>query len=210
VKDSAGTVYPAAIWKPLLAQGYSLRAVTPGDPKTEYIIHKMNDSEKTARFERMGKPRESPYFKVGEKFSSFKTTDMDGNKIDIKALEGKIVVLNFWFINCQPCRMEIPDLNELVDSFRNNDKVVFIAVGLDDKGSIKDFIKKIPFSYSIIENGRFIASQYNINSYPTHVIIGPDRKVYFHTTGLAPNTVYWIRKSIKELLAKETEKTAAR
>ena len=169
----------------------------------------MSEAEQATFLEKMRKPRESAYFMNGEKFPSFKTTDIEGNKIDIKALEGKIIVLNFWFINCQPCRTEIPDLNKLVDSFKNNDKVVFIAVGLDDKGSIKDFLKIFPFSYSIVENGRFISSQYRINSYPTHVVIDQDLKVYFHTSGLAPNTVYWIRKSIGELLDKERLNTAS-
>jgi len=33
------------------------------------------------------------------------------------------------------------------------------------------------------------------------VIINQEGKVYFHTTGLAINTVYWLKKSIKELLS---------
>jgi len=116
--------------------------------------------------------------------------------------------MNFWFINCQPCRMEIPELNALVDSFKNNSKVVFIAVGLDNKSSIMDFLKSFPFNYSIIDNGRFIADQYRIKSYPTHVVVDTERKVYFHTSGLGATTIYWIRKSIEELLKKEENKTA--
>jgi peroxiredoxin len=208
VKDSSGMVYPAAIWKQLLSKGYSIKAVDPKNRETEFIIYKLTDEQIEQRYALWGKPKESSYFKTGEKFSSFKTTDMDGNKIDIKNLEGKIIVLNFWFINCSPCRKEIPDLNNLVDSFKTNDKVVFIAVCLDDKASIQDFLKGMPFNYSIIDNGRFIASQYRIVSYPTHVIVDQQRRVYFHTSGLGSNTIYWIRKSIRELLAKEEDKTA--
>jgi hypothetical protein len=45
--------------------------------------------------------------------------------------------------------------------------------------------------------------------YPTHVIVDAEGKVYFHTSGLAVNTVYWINKSIKELLAKSGKDVAA-
>jgi peroxiredoxin len=208
VKDSSGTVYPADVWKPLMFQGYSIKPVEPSNPNTEFIIYRLSEDQKAQRLSKMPRPKESAYFKTGEKFSSFKTTDINGNKIDIKALEGKIIVLNFWFIDCHPCRMEIPDLNNLVDSFKTNDKVVFIAIGLDNKASIQDFIKKLPFNYLIIDNGRFLANQYRIMSYPTHVVIDQERKVYFHTSGLASNTVYWIRKCINELLEKGENKTA--
>jgi peroxiredoxin len=140
---------------------------------------------------------------------SFKTRDINGNKIDLKALEGKIVVLNFWFVNCSPCRMEIPDLNKMVDSFKTNNKIVFIAIALDDRSILKSFLEKTPFNYNIIDGGKFIADKYGIRSYPTHVVIDTEGKVYFHTSGLSTNTVYWLSKTIKELLSKTGEKTAS-
>lgn len=209
VKDSSGTVYPYAIWQALLMKGYILKPVDPKKTDTEFLLVKLTEKQNAERLEKMPKPRESSFFKTGQKITSFKTTDMDGNKIDLKKLEGKIVVLNFWFINCHPCRVEIPDLNKMVDSFKTNDKLVFIAIALDDKSSLKSFLEKMPFNYTIIDEGRFIADKYGVRSYPTHVILNTDGKVYFHTTGLGLNTVHWLEKSIKELLAQEQNKTAA-
>jgi peroxiredoxin len=209
VKDSAGTVYPASVWKLLLMQGYSLRPVDPKNTNTEFLLIKVSEKQQEERMNKMPKPRESSYFKTGESFSSFKTTDINGNKIDIKKLKGKILVINFWFINCGPCRKEIPDLNKLVDSFKTNDKVVFLAVALDDKASLQKFLEQLPFNYTILDGGQFIASQYKINSYPTHVVVDPEMKVYFHTSGLASNTVSWIKKSITELLEKNATVAAS-
>jgi len=202
VKDTAGMVYPALAWKTLLMQGYSIKLVDPQNPNSEFLIYKLSEQQIEDRLARMPKPRESSYFKTGKEISVFKTTDLDGNKIDLKALEGKIVVLNFWFVNCHPCRVEIPELNKLVDSFKANSNVVFIAIALDEKFALQNFLKSIPFKYQMIHQGRFIAEQYGVRSYPTHVVIDTDGKVYFHTSGLAPNTVYWLKKSIIELLEK--------
>ena len=207
VKDSSGKVYPIDIWEPMLMKGYSLKPVNSKKADTEWIIYKKSDEELELMYKK-NKPRGSTSFKKGEKFSSFKATDINGNEIDIKALQGKIIVMNFWFIDCQPCRLEIPELNELADSFKNNNKVVFIAVGLDKKSSIEKFLKIFPFKYSIIENGQSIADQYRIGSYPTNVVVDTEQKVYFHTSGLGATTIYWIRKSIEELLKKEEAKTA--
>jgi peroxiredoxin len=105
--------------------------------------------------------------------------------------------------------MEIPDLNKMVDSFKTNNKIVFIAIALDDRSILKSFLEKTPFNYNIIDGGKFIADKYGVRSYPTHVVIDTEGKVYFHTSGLSTNTVYWLSKTIKELLSKTGEKTAS-
>ncbi len=52
----------------------------------------------------------------------------DGQRVHLKDLRGKLVVLNFWATWCGPCREELP---MLVRASRNAD-AAFIAVALDD------------------------------------------------------------------------------
>ena len=52
---------------------------------------------------------------------------MDGTKVDLEKLRGKVVVLNLWFINCPNCVEEIKLLNKLVDDYRDNKDVIFLA-----------------------------------------------------------------------------------
>lgn len=203
VKDSVGMVYPYAIWQALLSKGYGIRPADPSNKQTEFILYKLSEQQLQERIQRMPKPRESTVFYTNQKIKSFKTTDINGNKIDLKALEGKIVVLNFWFIKCGPCRKEMPELNQLVDSFQTNENVVFLAVALDDRNSLNEFLKENPFRYTIIDNGRFIVDKYGVRSFPTHVILNTDGKVYFHTSGYGMNTVPWLKKSITELVKKQ-------
>ncbi|HEU4469496.1 MAG TPA: TlpA disulfide reductase family protein [Flavisolibacter sp.] len=209
VKDSAGVQYKLEQWQELVKRDYTLKAVEPENEHSEFVLVKLSEkqvAERQARrkemMESMPKPKESLYFKTGERPLSFAATDMEGNKVNLKKSAGKIVVLNFWFINCGPCRTEIPELNALVDSFQASGKVLFYGVALDDKKSLNQFLSKTPFKYAIIDDGRYISSQYGVRSYPTHVVIDTDGKVYFHTTGLGQNTIHWIRKSIEELLAR--------
>lgn len=79
----------------------------------------------------------------------FTVKALDGKTYDITKLKGKAVVLNFWFIGCPPCRQEIPGLNTLVKEYAKKD-VVFLALALDDEKSLNDFLKKTPFTYSIV------------------------------------------------------------
>lgn len=202
VKDSSGFQYPYAIWQKLMQSGnYGIRSAG-NKPATEFLLFTLSDAEKAKRMEALPKPRETDVFKTGTKPGNFRFTDLDGNKFNLKELGGKVVVLNFWFINCGPCRKEIPDLNRLVLKYKDNPDVVFLAIGLDSRSEIKDFIKKSPFLYHLTENGRYLAQAYGVTGYPTHVVLDQSSKVAFHTSGLAYNTVYWIDKSIALALQK--------
>jgi peroxiredoxin len=199
VKDSSGQVLPLEIWQALFSKGnYQLTGGGAKNDKT-FLLIRLSEEQAQKRLENMPKPRPSTAFIDGQKTKLFKARDLEHNKINLGDSTGKIIVLNFWFINCGPCRKEIPDLNNLVDSF-GKDRVEFVAVSLDTPEDIEKFIKLNPFKYRLVPDGRSIATQYGIKGYPTHAIIDQEGKVYFHTTGLAMNTIYWLKKSINELV----------
>lgn len=199
IRDSGGTVYPAELAKRLIATGkYSLRL---SKDRTSAFLAKLSDAEVEKRLAMQPKPAESKFFTTGQKIASFSERDMKGNKFVLKELLGKVVVLNFWFINCPPCRMEIPQLNELVVNYQQNPDVVFIAIALDEPYELREFLKTNPFLYNIIDRGRYIASKYGITLYPTHVVLDKEGKTVFHSSGLSMGTVPWIKKSIEASLA---------
>lgn len=200
VKDTSGNVYPFSIWNQLSITGrYKFKPENPDDPTSAFIIFRISDEEYEKRMAGLPKPKESKYFKTGSDFSYFKTTDINGHKHSSKNLKGKILVLNFWFINCPPCKMEIPELNKLVEQYGGDSMVVFIAVALDEKFLLKEFLKTTPFRYTIVDDGRFIAQKYGITSFPTNVVVDQEGKIIFHSSGLSITTAYWINKTIIEL-----------
>lgn len=201
VKDSSGTVYPVSVWRPLLSTGrYVLRALTPGSKDTEFLLVRLSEEEQRRRFDNLPKPRESPFFTTGKKPLSFSGKDLNGNKYKLKDLQGKVVVLNFWFVACGPCRLEIPELNKLADEYKDSSNVIFLAVALDPTNDVEKFLETTPFHYNVISDGRYISSIYRIVSYPTHAVIDKTGKVTFHSTGYGVSTLPWLRKSIRAAL----------
>src|SRR5690349_7485074 len=49
-------------------------------------------------------PKASPSFKTGAGYPSTVLRDMNNVEYHSKDLKGKILVINYWFINCPPCR----------------------------------------------------------------------------------------------------------
>lgn len=196
VKDKGGMVYPYGIWSKLLQKGtYTISPVK--DEENSFLIRELTPQEIKDVEERAPKPQESPFFKTGEHFKNFKTRDIENKKLNTKDLAGKVLVLNFWFINCPPCRMEIPELSKLSMEYKQDSGVVFIAIGLDPGRDIENFTKSTPFSYRLIDDGRSIADVYGIKGYPTNVVVDKNGQVYFHSAGYGRGTIPWLRKSIE-------------
>lgn len=211
VTDSSGQILPYEIWHSLKATGaYNIKPLDPNNENTSFILYKFSEKEIQRNLvytDKLPKPADSKYFKTGESFSKIKTSDMYGNKINTKNLRGKIIVVNYWFANSLPCVTEMPELNKIVDKYKDDSSVIFISIALDDAKTIEKFLQLHPFKYAIIDNGKFLTTDNNINSYPTNVVVDQNGKVYFHTSGVALNTAKWISKSIEELKNSQSNNT---
>jgi len=175
-----------------------VRPLNPMQDDTEFLLVKLTEQQKTLLLNRMPKPAESKFFTTGQTLKPFSIKDITGKKVDAKDWAGKTIVINFWFIGCPPCRAEIPELNKLVAKYNNNPNVIFIGIALDDGYPIKDFTKTAPFAYRLVAEGRYYAKLFNINLYPTNVVIDKQGKVRFHSSGYARNTPFWIDKTIQD------------
>ncbi|MGB5983020.1 MAG: TlpA disulfide reductase family protein [Nonlabens sp.] len=136
---------------------------------------------------------------VGQDAKPFELKDMDGKTYTMEELKGKVVVLNFWFIGCPPCRKEIPELNELVKE-NSSDEIVFLGVATDRKRELSKFLAKTDFNYNIVPQGRSFAAAYNVSAYPTHIVIGKDSKIAYGAQGFGPGSIDMLTEAVEKAL----------
>lgn len=119
---------------------------------------------------------------IGCKIPAFTAKSIDGEIISSDSLVGKVIVINFWFIDCAPCIAELPQLNELVHYYKNKDNIEFLGLSIDDSAYIaKAFIGKYKFDFKIVPHAEYIAHQFCVLGYPKTYIIdrqGKIRKVF--------------------------------
>jgi peroxiredoxin len=199
VTDASGSPVPYIVWRQMVATGEFKLTPAPDFSPTAPVFRVVpQTAEERAKYlARMPAPEPSPFFTTGQALSAFKLRDLQGHKYDSKDLAGKIVVLNFWFINCGPCRLEIPELNKLVQQYKQRDDVVFLAVALDDRATIQTFVEKRPYDYALVADGRYLAERYGIKSYPTNLVVDRQGKVVFHAQ-YHPNMAAYLQKAIEE------------
>jgi peroxiredoxin len=129
----------------------------------------------------------------------FNLTDVDGNSWKSEDLNGSVVVFNFWFTACPPCKKEIPELNKLVEEYENMG-VVFIGVSLNSADEVEDFICKYPFKYKLIPDGDGFIDEQQITSFPTQFIINRDGVLVKKIVGTV--TYSEIKKIIDSVISK--------
>lgn len=129
----------------------------------------------------------------------FNVTSLAGQKLDLASLKGKVVVLNFWFIGCPPCIAEMPGLNQLVAEFKDKD-VVFIAFARDQEKELREFLPTKPFHYQVIANAETQHDLYQLNMWPTHIIINREGKVAQRLIGGGMNRHEELRRLLNRVL----------
>jgi thiol-disulfide isomerase/thioredoxin len=79
---------------------------------------------------------------LGQPAPEFKFTDLEGKEITPASLKGKVAVIDVWATWCEPCRMSLPLVEKVYQQYKDNDKVAFVAVSVDDaKTDDKDVAK---------------------------------------------------------------------
>jgi len=129
----------------------------------------------------------------------FALDDIDGNRVSLDSLAGKVVVINFWHTGCIPCRAEIPELNLLVAKYQNKD-VVFLAPTFNDADLVTKFCKEIPFSYTLLPGANDMISDYQISAYPVHLILDKQGIVRYLKLGSSVHIAQSLSSAIDGLL----------
>jgi len=119
--------------------------------------------------------------KVGDMAPDFQLTLVDGTKVSMADLRGKVVVLNFWATWCVPCRQELPTLDAYYEAQQKAGLRVF-AVTTED--SVPLFQLKKLFAVMHIPAVRRIKGPYDImTGVPTNYVIDRSGHVRYAKAG---------------------------
>lgn len=110
------------------------------------------------------------------KAPDFELPMLEGGTKTLSSYQGSIVFLNFWATWCPPCRLEMPSMEKLHQSLKN-EKFAIVAVNLkEDQPTAAQFIKENKYTYQVLldESGQVGGGMYGVEGIPTTYIIGKD------------------------------------
>jgi len=100
----------------------------------------------------------------------FALADLSGEEVRLSELED-VVVLNFWFTSCPPCRHEIPELSAFHTAHPD---VPIFGVSIDRMPTPKlaAISKKLGINYPVLHDANSkVAAEYGVSLFPTTVVI---------------------------------------
>lgn len=130
----------------------------------------------------------------------FERKDKDGKTINLDAYKGKVVLLDFWGSWCGPCRASHPHLKTVYNKYKSKGFEI-IAIAQENGKTIEDSKKAwlkaieedgISWVHILNQDGiekQDIVKSYNVNAFPTKILLGADGKIILRVTASATDDI---------------------
>ncbi len=122
--------------------------------------------------------------------------------LQLSALRGKLVYLDFWASWCGPCKQSFPWMNDLQKRF-GSQGLQIVAVNVDsNRNDARRFLAEVPARFSVAFDARAdTPRRYDIKGMPTSVLIAPDGKVLYVHSGFRDDERAALESRITQALA---------
>jgi len=160
-----------------LTEAQAMEIFDPQRARTLYAEAATNEDEQIAQagkdglvvMDLRGKPLELSF------------TAVDGRKVDLADLRGKVVIVDFWATWCPPCVEEAPALVEIYEKFKDQGFAV-VGISLDkEKAALESFITETKMTWPQFFDGKGwdneLAKRFNIQSVPTMWLLDREGKL---------------------------------
>jgi len=102
-------------------------------------------------------------------------------KVSLADFHGHVILLNFWYPLCGPCRGEFPYIQAVLDKFKSQGfEILAVNVQPEEDDLVLPLIKGFQLGFLPLKGTEeFASSVYHVRGEPTNFLIGADGKLYF-------------------------------
>jgi peroxiredoxin len=155
--------------------------VLSGCTATDELAQSFRSGDSTGKVSGAGRVTEFPPGERGDPVS-FSAPDTSGQTVTADQFRGKVLVVNFWYAECGPCRAEAKDLREV--SAASTDTATFLGVDVrDSAASVDAFVQTYGIPYENVLDVEDDAVQLAFaartapNMTPSTLVLDPDGRV---------------------------------
>ncbi|HMK16936.1 MAG TPA: redoxin domain-containing protein [Chitinophagaceae bacterium] len=126
---------------------------------------------------------------INEKAPVFALVDLNGKRIDLGELKGKVVIVDFWATWCGPCKASFPGMQKMVNKYKDDPNVKFVFIDTWERGDEKqknaaEFIANNKYSFHVLmDNDDKVVAEFKVEGIPTKFVIDKNGMVRFKAVG---------------------------
>ena len=121
-------------------------------------------------------------------------------EINIKNLDSKLIILNFWATWCEPCKEEMPSLNRLQANQKlKNLKIYPINIGKENLKKVKSFFTELNINNlePYFDNPSTLAKTFSLRGLPTTILLNSKGEEFARIIGSInfddENFINWLK-----------------
>jgi cytochrome c biogenesis protein CcmG/thiol:disulfide interchange protein DsbE len=134
----------------------------------------------------------------------FDLDDAEGKSVNLSALKGRVVVVNFWATWCHGCQTEIPAFIEFEKKYDSRGLTI-VGISLDDDGwkSVRPWIKEKGVNYPIVVGNSELSQKYGLVGMPLSVLVDRQGRIANSHAGVVDTTAF--EQQIQALLREDAK-----
>lgn len=117
---------------------------------------------------------------VGDLAYDFALQDLDGNEVNLAALQGRPVIINFWATWCGPCRIEMPELQAAYEEYQVEGLVILALNNQESARAVDEFFRQemgLTFT-PVLDSEGAVADLYGVGrTFPSTFFINPEGEI---------------------------------
>ncbi|BEV72423.1 MULTISPECIES: peroxiredoxin [unclassified Paludibacterium] len=114
-------------------------------------------------------------------------TTLQGQKMDLASLKGKVVLVNFWATSCSGCVQEMPQMKQMYQQFAPAGfTIVAVAMNYDPSNYVQAYAQKnqLPFLVTMDSQGAIAKAFGDIQLTPSTFLIDRDGHIVKRYVGV--------------------------
>ncbi|HAF31222.1 MAG TPA: protein-disulfide isomerase [Bacteroidales bacterium] len=169
-------------------------------------LYSCNYKEKKAEREAKEDVIKSTLIKVRQEVPEFTFITLSNDTVNINALKGKIVFMNFFATSCPICIKELPFIeSDIWAKHKDNKNFELIVFGREHNADeMISFKEKTGYTFNIVPDpGRKIYSLFAERYIPRNIVLDREGRIIYQATGFDDKEFAKLKETIEKELSKQ-------